>query len=333
MFSSIALAVIFLIFVSPLYSQDEHWSEPIFIETAIQHYFVPEIFTGLIKPNIGFRAAMGYEYWRFRLALEGGYTNIPGTNSGMLGFAFIPLVFKLGYVQPIYREFGLQPDLGAGILFSNTAHYKDAINMLLKNEQKSIVKSPLTRARLYGTYTLPWNYLRLYAGGGADIIFEKRGRITFYAVEAGISFKFFSLMKKTDTSAKSGIVFASVPENIIVKEGTQGKTVRLLNAVYFEADTAVLIESYRPILDEAGERLKANPNLTIILRGYSAPFGTAEGRLAVSRNRARYCSDYLVRKYKVDGSRIKIEFYGAEKEPAFAGANWESYRCVELILQ
>jgi outer membrane protein OmpA-like peptidoglycan-associated protein len=320
-----------LAFALPSHAKDEHWSEPIFIEAAIQQYLVPGIYSGLINPKLGFRGAMGYEIWNFRLALETGYTNIKGTNPLALNFTFVPLIFKVGYVLPIYKGFGLQANLGSGILFSNTTHYKSAIDMILENEHKSPTKSPLTHARLYATYTFPGNSVRLYAGGGVDTILEKKGAIPLPVIEVGASLRFSAFSRRKAEAPV--LTFAHIPENIVIEEGPRGRTVRLLNAVYFEANTAVLIESYRPILDKAGEALKANPKLRLTLRGYAAPAGTAEGRRAVSRERAGYCMEYLARKYGIAANRMSIEYFGAEKRPEFAGASLESFRCVELIIE
>ena len=105
-----------------------------------------------------------------------------------------------------------------------------------------------------------------------------------------------------------------------------------MNAVYFEADSVTMIERYRPVLDEAGRRLQANRALHITLRGYTAPFGTAEGRATLSAARARYCMEYLKRSFGIADARITIEYYGAERAPELTDATWESYRCVELII-
>jgi outer membrane protein OmpA-like peptidoglycan-associated protein len=112
----------------------------------------------------------------------------------------------------------------------------------------------------------------------------------------------------------------------------QGKEERLLMMVYFVADRANMIERYRPAINKAGELLRANPAFHITLRGYAAPFGTAESCILVSEARTKYCKDYLVRSYGIAEGRISTENYGSEKAPESAGKDWESYRCVELIL-
>jgi len=93
-----------------------------------------------------------------------------------------------------------------------------------------------------------------------------------------------------------------------------------------------MIPNYRHIIDRAGIALMDDPSLTITLRGYTAPFGTAEGRTELSLARAKVCAEYLKKQYGIPESRMKIEHYGAEKTPEFKDASWESYRCVELLL-
>jgi len=117
---------------------------------------------------------------------------------------------------------------------------------------------------------------------------------------------------------------------ITLDDGSQG----LFSSVYFEPDTGVLIERYRPVLEEAGRLLAANPELQLVLRTYTALFGTPEGRHMVAMERGNFCRDYFVQNYGVTPSRITIEAYGSEREPASARTDdWVSYRCAELIIR
>jgi len=116
--------------------------------------------------------------------------------------------------------------------------------------------------------------------------------------------------------------------NIILDDGKQG----ILNAIYFEPDTAVLIESYRSILDAVGRQLAADPGLKLLIRAYAANFGTADGRYLVSANRARFSRDFFTSQYGISASRFNIEAFGADKSPVFVTDDWQSHRCVELIL-
>ncbi|MCL1931009.1 MAG: hypothetical protein FWF55_04280, partial [Treponema sp.] len=182
-------ALIFLIVIAiPSHAQEPLWYDEFYLETSVQNYFTPKILEGLIKPKPGFRGSVGYELKRFRFTVESGVTFIDGTNPLVTDITLAPLLFKIGYALPIRLGFGVQADLGAGVLFSRVSRYETALDLVLKNKREDSVQSPLSTARLYGTWS-PWNYLKLYAGGGADIVFENDGPISLLLIEAGISFK------------------------------------------------------------------------------------------------------------------------------------------------
>jgi len=126
----------------------------------------------------------------------------------------------------------------------------------------------------------------------------------------------------------SGLTGIPQGQNIILENGKQG----ILNSIYFEPDTAVLIESYRSILDSVGRQLATDPSLKLLIRAYAANFGTADGRYLVSANRARFSRDYFTSQYGISASRLSFEAFGADKAPVYATDDWESHRCVELIL-
>ncbi|MCL2174987.1 MAG: OmpA family protein, partial [Treponema sp.] len=344
------ISLIFLIaLIIPCMTQ-ETWYEGFFVESSALYNFTPSIMKDTIKPVFGFRAALGYEYGNFkeesllakagggfRFALESGYTYMKGVNRLITEGSLVPLVFKFGYSQPLHPLVGLQADINLGMIFSNTSRYNSSSDIVNNNISKDTVINILGGLRGYVTIT-PLEYLKIYAGGGVDFIFEDFQPVPLAAIELGVSLKPFTLARKIkkhqeETSETGKIVFESRSENVVIEETRRGRTVRLLNAVYFEANTAVMLEDYRPILNEAGERLRANPRLRITLRGYTAPFGTAEGRAEVSAARARYCAEYLTREYGISASRMTIESFGAERAPAFRDASWESYRCVELLIQ
>jgi outer membrane protein OmpA-like peptidoglycan-associated protein len=324
---------------SSAFAQEEKWYEHFFLEGAGQYYLTPGFFSELIEPEMGFWGAFGYEYRRFRLAVESGYTHITGTNPLALDFRFVPLTIKTGYALPLAKGFGVQADLGFGWIFSETVHYETAIDMLQNNLKESSARSTSLGARLYGTYSFLHrtggiDSLKLYAGGGIDAIFENDGTIPLPMFEAGLSFKPLALIRPKGREVPVAVIetpAGEVPE--VAAEETEVRPERVLTMVYFEPDTAVMIGRYRSVLNEAGERLRADPNLKITLRGYAAPFGWPEGRIIVSADRARFCAEYLVTHYGIDEGRMKIEYFGSEGAPEFTDANWESYRCVELIIE
>lgn len=339
------LLVFLIIFTMSIHAQSNQSSlfdDGFFIEGSVLRCYVPGLLEDLVKPGFGFRGALGYEYSNFRFALESGYSSLSGNDSLVEKISFVPLVLKFGYIYPITEMFGIQADVNFGLVFSSISRYETTIDMLINNTANDNERALFSGARLYTAIT-PLNNsknLKIYAGGGADMLFEGAGPIIIPLLELGISIKPGINLQRTSSGyeirperATGNIVFSSRSENIVVEETARGRIVRLLNAVYFEADSAVMIEDYRPILDEAGDRLRANPLLNITLRGYTAPFGTVEGRTEISAARARYCAEYLIRQYGIAESRITIEYYGAERMPAFRDASWESYRCVELIIE
>lgn len=320
------------------------WYDSIFIGNAIQGYVIPEIFEDYLRPHPGYRGALGLEYKRCGFALEAGYTRIEGTNPLVLDVSLAPLVFKFTYGFPSRWRLGLQGGIALGALFSQTAHYDTSLNMLAHNTTYSDTNSLFAGARLYLVYSFQGNFLKLYAGGGVDALFEDDGAIPMPTLEAGISLKPFMFVsagrrrlakiRPEPKISPEEIVFSHTLDNFIVQETEAGKTVRILNAVYFEANSVNMIERYRPILNYAGERLRADPELRMTLRAYAAPFGTAEGQTAVSAARAWFCVEYYMKRYGIAENRMKIEYYGAEKTPEeLRDASWESYRCVELILE
>jgi outer membrane protein OmpA-like peptidoglycan-associated protein len=266
----------------------------------------------MIIPEPGFRAALGYEYRHFRFAVESGYTHISGNNPLVLDITLIPLTAKIGYNLPLLRGLGLQADLSYGVFFSQTVYYPSAIDMLQDKVQNEKVKSPLAGARLYATYTFLSGFMKLYAGGGVDIILETDGPIPPPVIEAGISIKPFSLLKHSEKQP--------------------------LNAVHFQKNSTAMIEQYRVTLDEAGKRMKENPSLRITLRTYTPPAGDAEwqvrkndGTPALSAARAGYCIQYLQERYGINLKRVKIEYKDAGK--AADDAQRELFRRVELIIR
>ena len=127
-----------------------------------------------------------------------------------------------------------------------------------------------------------------------------------------------------------GITGASQAQNIsvILEDGRLG----ILNSIYFKPDTAVLIELYRSVLNGVGRRLAADPSLELIIRAYAAYFGTAGGRHTVSSDRAIFSRDFLITEYDISANRFSTEVYGADRSPKYATEDWQTHRCVELIL-
>jgi hypothetical protein len=294
-----------LLLSAPIYAQDKPRRGDFYIEGSVLHYFTPEALSELIAPETGFRFGLGYELKKFRFTVESGYTKIEGTNPLVTNITFIPLIFKAGYALPLFLGFGVQADLGAGFLYSQTSRYDSAISLYQGNILHDKERSFASAARLYATFS-PFDLIKFYAGGGLDVVLENAGFIPLPLVEAGVSIKPFAF------------------------SGSSNRRTAAVHGICFEANSAVLRD--RSPLDEAGERLKASPGLQITLRAYYAPARTAQwqvrhsdGTPALSAVRAQWCADYLMQNYGVDRERITIEYRGA-------GRRIELYSCVEIII-
>jgi outer membrane protein OmpA-like peptidoglycan-associated protein len=337
--AGLILKVFFCLCRVPVFGQTTPaWYTGLFIEAGAHYYFTPELFTGLVKPDAGFRAGMGLEWRHFRCALESGWTHIAGTNPLVLDIGFVPVTLKAGYDLPLYQGLGLRADLGLGVLCSNTVHYETAINALMDKPSYSPSRGFLMTARAYAVFELSLSALAFYAGGGMDTLFERDSPIALPLIEAGLTVKPFRFAREkrgtgNPPTAEAAGAAPPVEEDAAPAEDIWRVSARLPNAVYFGANDMEIPEQYRPVLDEAGGLLQADPKAEITLRAYAAPVGTAEGSTAISAARAWRCLEYLMNHYGIAEKRIHIEYYGADKAPdVMKNADWESWRCVELIL-
>jgi peptidoglycan-associated lipoprotein len=103
----------------------------------------------------------------------------------------------------------------------------------------------------------------------------------------------------------------SDPDNIY------GRTLDEINAdsplrdVPFDFDSAVLLESARPILDRTAEWLRSYPTVTLLVEGHCDERGTVEYNLALGERRSMAAFNYLV-SLGIPASRLKTISYGKE---------------------
>jgi hypothetical protein len=162
----------------------------LFIEGAAHFYFAPEMFSDTVLPKPGFRGALGFGWQRLRFSLASGYTRITGTNPLVQDLTFIPLTFRLGYEQPLGKVFSIRLDMGGGILFSEANYYASALDnyMDMPTVNKAEING-VAEARLSAVFTLPGNFLQIYAGGDGYLLPETGGHLFRGAFEAGLVLK------------------------------------------------------------------------------------------------------------------------------------------------
>jgi outer membrane protein OmpA-like peptidoglycan-associated protein len=330
------------------------------LDIGLQYYVLPDtadslapdmakrygVSGGLIKPYPGFRAGAGYEWRNWRFSLESGYTYVKGDNPLVLDIHFIPLTFKAGYAFSPWKNLSIVPALGAGLTFVSVNHYETAIDMLLDNQSHSSNRGFLLNAGI----RLGWSFtpaLEFFAGAGLDCIVESGGLISLPAVELGITIKPFRFGKKKEAAGeeapgKAIPAMVKTPEAVVPEAIEKAaeipalppeSKVRIVRVLYFPEESAVPAGSRLVELDAAAELLLSSPELGVTLRGYAAPYGTVTKLYALSEGRARFCADYLEKKYGIESRRITVEWHGADKEPeASDGEDWRR-RCVEIIIE
>jgi outer membrane protein OmpA-like peptidoglycan-associated protein len=312
---------------APVYAEDANRYEPFFVETAGQYYFSPGFFSEVISPGFGFRGAIGYEYNRFRFAVESGYNHITGTDPHVLELDFTPLVFKFGYALPLFSIVGLQADLNAGVAFLKTLRYPSAIDLAMDKVQEDRENSFITGGRLYATVT-PLRFLRIYAGGGIDVILEKAGPLPLPLVEVGIHFKPFALAGNRPVEQPNRQEEKAAPPRDIIK------VIISLPDIQFETDSAELRDSERVKLQRTGNILRNIPGVKIRVEGHTARAGAEEDRVRLSRQRAQAVASYLIWLEAVDASDVTVTGHGADRPVAdnATAEGMSANRRVEIII-
>jgi hypothetical protein len=298
--------------------------ESFFIEGALYYNFPSGLFSGIIKPLPGFRGALGYEWQRLKFSLSSGYNKSSGADPLVVDTVFIPMTVRIGYMIPLKKNWGIEADLGMGLQYSKTLHYETLLDFLADRQEKSIEIKPFAEGRLF-IYIRPLDFLKIYAGGGVDVIFEVKKPIPLPALEVGLSFKPLAIGPPKKRKPK---VFIDDEEVII-------PAIPWKETIYFEADSGtIILPQYQHLLEEAGKRLKENPQAYITLWGYAAPAGTTDGQITVSAARVWYCVEYLKKKYSIREERMYLKFFGAEEiSTEMKKAVWDLRRRVDLIIE
>jgi hypothetical protein len=188
--------VLVLLAPIPACGQDFSLLDCLFLDAALHSYFAPPEFSEFLKPELGFRASLGFDLQYFRVSVESGYTRITGTNPLVRGLREVPLIFKAGFNLPLFLGLGLRLELGLGVLFSEVTHYRTVIAMLQDEERTSKNRGPVSGWYLDLYYRFPGDFVSLYAGGGVDLVPEISGPIALPLLRAGLSFKPVALGKK-----------------------------------------------------------------------------------------------------------------------------------------
>lgn len=83
----------------------------------------------------------------------------------------------------------------------------------------------------------------------------------------------------------------------------------VLRGVNFDFDSSAIRRESRPVLDQAATLLKQNPDVLVVVKGYTDAIGSEEYNQALSVQRAEAVYRYLVNQ-GVDPERLTVEGFG-----------------------
>ncbi len=84
----------------------------------------------------------------------------------------------------------------------------------------------------------------------------------------------------------------------------------VLQSVHFEFDKSRLTPLGRRVLDDAAERLRETPGLTVEIEGHTDSTGTEQYNLGLGQRRAEAVKGYLVLRHQIDPNRMTALSYG-----------------------
>jgi outer membrane protein OmpA-like peptidoglycan-associated protein len=101
-------------------------------------------------------------------------------------------------------------------------------------------------------------------------------------------------------------------ENVTVAQGDRGLTFSIEN-INFAADSDVLRDSEKKILDTLADLLEAFPNNDLLVTGHTARAGSVVTQQELSERRAKSIADYLISQGVLDAHRIFTRGLGSTK--------------------
>ena len=102
-----------------------------------------------------------------------------------------------------------------------------------------------------------------------------------------------------------------------------GKPSQINSTVYFDYDSYVVSQQYRPVVSENATFLNANTQRQVTIEGFTDPRGSAEYNIALGEKRAMAVRDALILQ-GVNSAQISIVSYGEEK-PSCTSADESCY--------
>ncbi|MDD2893763.1 MAG: peptidoglycan-associated lipoprotein Pal [Halothiobacillaceae bacterium] len=102
-----------------------------------------------------------------------------------------------------------------------------------------------------------------------------------------------------------------------------GKPSQINSTVYFDYDSYVVSQQYRPVITENATFIGANGQRQVTIEGYTDERGSAEYNIALGEKRAMAVRDALILQ-GVNSAQVSIVSYGEEK-PSCSSADETCY--------
>jgi OOP family OmpA-OmpF porin len=83
----------------------------------------------------------------------------------------------------------------------------------------------------------------------------------------------------------------------------------ILRGIHFDFDKHNIKPEWEPVLNEVADKLRANPNISVVLEGHTDAVGTVEYNEQLGLRRANAVQNYLARK-GIAPNRMKVVSYG-----------------------
>ncbi|GHU60899.1 hypothetical protein FACS189445_1720 [Spirochaetia bacterium] len=273
----------------------------------MQYYFplisAPFDFWSYLKPEPGFRAALGYEWRQFAFSLESGYTHFAGIDPYRMyveDLHLLPLLFRFGYTFLLPRGFGIQPEVMAGAILYRVYHYPTEKDWLTGSLKETFAQNLIAALRLnlvWEIYRVP--ILRLHIGGGVDMIPEAEGPFFIPAVEAGVTFKprlprripagyAFRPMTPTTPRQPAPKALPSLQaalkkvKDIAIEEVPQGIKVTVWNIHFIDGKDEIVPADYPRLVTIANAIKRVSENRKIQVEGHVAAEGRPEEEMDLS---------------------------------------------------
>ncbi len=316
-----------------------NWSDGFFADLGV-HSYIPIGIHEYAFPKAGFRTGLGYHLFNdynhsVLFEVNSGWSFISGTNPLVRTLDLVPLSFLAEYNFSPVSFFSVNAGIGGGVFFTSVSRYKTAVDLIQNDLAYESSELFFIHANIGTSFKFLRNSFSVCLDFGVDLLPEKDGMIPLPYASVSTKVYPWKIAKYPKTQNQNVFEYP--------------KEIESITKVYFSANSTELWESYKPILNYLALYLKglakdnnnpenkkdAEKKFTVVLTGYSAPFGMEVEMDNIAEQRARVIMEYLRSKTKLkDDSfliRIKTADFDVDGLPQkVTNDDLQKYRVVEI---